>query len=296
MTEKEPTINPPDKLAEEALHQRQRDLVEQIKLARQKKDTGRLRVLMEELASISLPQPEKGEIAPESLEQAQSLYDWLAIEVDLPKEYQEGKIVLPSPEQQEAAEKQGYTLPLIVAGGIGREELLQKVKDKFAQEFSTPEQSSQGIIYGDQAQKDLSHTQQAQNSSRPPQSYLIYLPPPREVSQTQPATMGKTFSQCQEILANLQKENPELNLQGLTLEEYLLAQALVYQQDQGHLEEKTWTWLLEEQIIERGRPARCLDADWGPDAREVGVGSSGSSDADSGGGARFAAVPKESSP
>jgi|GEM_PF-5498496 len=245
MSEKESTISPEEeaheKAEKQALYEKQRELVEQIKLARAEKDTGKLRALFEELASISLPRPEKGKISPEVLQQSQALYDWLGIEVNLQKELQEGRIVLPSTEQQEAAEKEGWNLPLVVAGGLRREDLPEAIQKKFAQEFK-----SKGVFYWDQAKKDLNQTEQVKNSPRPKQSYLIYLKPQREVREAHPETMGQSALQAQETLENLQKEKPALNLSGLALEEYLLAQALVYQQTQEHLESQTWTWLLEE--------------------------------------------------
>jgi len=282
--ESQPTTNPEEETQERI--QRQKELVRKIQKAWKAKDPPKLRTLMEELATISLPQPEKGEIFPEVLSQNQALYNWLGIEVDLQKEYQEGRLLLPSPEQQEGAEKAGYTFPLIVLGHLPRKELLAKVREKYASEFH-----SQGVLYGEQAQKDLPQTEQVQHSSRPVQSYLILLKPQREVRDAHPETMGKSALQAQEILENLQKENPGLNLQGLTLEEYLLAQAFVCQENQEHLEEETWTWLLEEKVREQGNWARCLSARWNPVTSWVGVGSYGVSDADSSGGARFAAVP-----
>jgi len=272
----------------EALYQRQKELVEQIKLARAAKDTTQLRTLFEELKRISLPQPEKGAILPEILQQSQALYDWLGIETNLQKEAQEGKIVLPSAEQQEAAEKEGYSLSLIILGELPREELLAKVKEKYASGFKT-----EGIYYWEQAQKDLKETEQAKNSSRPKQSYLIYLKPQREVHEAHPETKGQSAIQAQETLENRQKEKPALNLKGLTLEEYLLEQALVYQQTKEHLESQTWTWLLEEKVIEEGKFARCLRAGWYPDPSLVGVFSDGASLSFSNWGARFAALPAD---
>ena len=59
MPEQEPTINP--EAEKQALYERQKELVEQIKLARQEKDTTKLRALFEELERISLPRPELAE-------------------------------------------------------------------------------------------------------------------------------------------------------------------------------------------------------------------------------------------
>jgi len=295
MPEQEPTINPEEQAQEEqekaALYERQKSLVEQIKLARAAKDTTQLRTLFEELKRISLPKMEKGKIPPEVLEQSQALYDWLGIETNLQKEAQEGKIVLPSAEQQEAAEKEGYSLPLIILGELPREELLARVKAKYASEFK-----KEGIYYWEQAKKDLSKTQTADQNPRPLQPYLIYLKP-QGLREAHLETMGETFPACQEILEQKQQANPQANLKGLTYPEYLIAEASTFKQTGKHLDENpwAWTWLLEEQVLEEGKPARCLGAGWGPGTSGVGVGSFGASVSGSDGGARFAALPAEAS-
>ncbi|HLB95440.1 MAG TPA: hypothetical protein VJK26_00880, partial [Patescibacteria group bacterium] len=102
--------------------------------------------------------------------------------------------------------------------------------------------------------------------------------------------MGKTFPQYQEILDQKNTQNPDLNLKGLTMEECLLVEVAA-DLEGFHFESQTWTWLLEEQVLDKkGLPVRCLYASWYVDG--VGVNSDDSSIQYSNKGARFAAVPK----
>ncbi len=237
--------------------------------------------------------PERAEIPTleETIQQNQEMYDWLGIEINLQQELEQGNILLPSKEQREAAEREGYTKTLIITGSLSREQIINQVQTKYAQEFN-----SDGVWLSDLVRQDLNQTEQAEHSNRPNQPYLIYLKPQSEVSDAHPETMGKSAQECLEILNQKQKDYPNLNLKGLTLEEYLLAQAHTYQTQQKHLEEKDWSWLLEEQTKDRqGQPARCLRAGWDFRAHRLGVYSRSVSICFDFGGARFAALPAEAS-
>ena len=247
---------------------------------------------------------EPGEISSETLKANQEMYDFLGIEVNLQEECEKGNILTPSPEQKEAAREEGYTLELIVLGNMPREEVLGKVNQTFAQEFEPAD--GKGVWYSNRAETDKTKTEAAQTPSRPTKPYLMLLKPQTEISEAHPETINKTFPACLEILKEENQKNPSLKLKGLMLSEYLFAQTLVYHEDKkrnpqttkeaksqtnAHLEKNTWTWLLEESIVERGQPTRCLIARWGPVNRQVLVDSDEVQDSSSDEGARFAAVP-----
>ena len=235
----------------------------------------------------------KVEISPEVIEANQEMYDWLGLSVHLEEEAKQNKIIIPTPEQREAAEKAGYTTSLIIPGQITRAKLIEIIGAKYGQEFN-----SEGLKLWGQAETDLNKTEVAKAEAtdspiRPNQPYLIYIKPDLETNQAELDTMNKTFPECLKLLSQRNQTDPQLNLKGLTLTEYLLSQALITSQDkEKHLDTETWTWLLEEVVKDdQGQPARCLGARWYSDGSRLGVGSLSASYRDSDGGARFAAVP-----
>jgi len=263
---------------------RQQEIIRGLEEAVAAKDTKKIRDLMQELTDLTVPkeQGEQTEITDiaEIIERSQKVYEVLGIQTDLKE-----NLLLPSAEQKEAIEKEGYTLAVIIDGRISRKDIIDKTTAHFKEKYK-----STGVYWGEQGKKDVNKTEQTKKSKRPQQPYLIYLKPDQEVREAHPETMGKTFVDCQTILDQKNQENPELNLCGQTLEEYLIAQAQIDISQGEHLEKQSWTWLLEEQVKERGESVRCLVADWSGD--RVRVDSSDSSDSPGGWGARFAAVPK----
>ena len=273
------------------IEKQQAELVAQIEEAREAKDTARLVDLFGQLEAISLPPKEKGDLDQETIKQNQKLYDWLGLEVNLQQEYEQGNILLPTSEQKEAAEKEGYTLQLIIPGHLDRDQLINQIKQKYASEFN-----SEGIFFYSQAQQDLSSTQAIKQNPRAHQPYLILLNP-QGLRDAHPDTMNKTFPQAQKILEQENQSNPQLNLKGLTLQEALMADAQSHLSSNKHLDQDLWAWhwLLEEQVLnESGKSVRCLGAYWYPDDRRVRVDSRSSESHGGDGGARFAAVPKVS--
>lgn len=173
---------------------------------------------------------------------------------------------------------------------------LRREKNKNQESLSSPELTKEMQAFFDWL--DLDSTQASQQP-RFDQPYQINLKSDLEVKDAHPETINQTFPQSQAILDKLNQQHPRLNLQGLTLPEYLLFQAYTYyqakQQDPQadlHPETVDWTWLLGEQVLENNQAARCLDAYWDSDFRLVRVNSRSSSRSHSIGGARFAAVPR----
>jgi len=228
------------------------------------------------------------ELTPEIIAQSQKVYDFLGIDIDLSQEAEAGNIALPTPEQAEEAERQGYALALIILPD--RDQIINQTKSKYAKE-----NNSDGIYFWEEK---YNQTQAATNPPRPNQPYLAFFKPQIEVNETQVQdpnldTMNKTFPQSEAIQNQLNQKNPELNLKGLILPEYLILDIHHHLTSQQHLDKDHWSWLTEEKLLDdQGKPARCLGADWGSDDREVGVSSGSSGFADPALGARFAAVPK----
>jgi len=227
------------------------------------------------------------EVSAEVLEQSQKVYDFIFGEgvYNLQELYDKGEIIGLDKSQQEAIESekdetQKYGLELVMSGGIPRADFLQAFKEKYASEFST-----EGVYYWDQAQKDINQTEATLNPDRPTSFYTVALKPQGEVNDAHLETMNKTPEQAEAILQQKQAENPDLNLKGLILPEYLLLDAHHFLDTGKHLDEKHWSYLLGEKVT---GTERALSAGWRSGSRWVGVSSP--SGADSADGSRFAAV------
>jgi hypothetical protein len=259
------------------------------------------RQLEQELSLLQRKQQEKQqqergetiEISAEVIEENQTMYDKLGLKINgspinLEQELRAGNILLPAKEQKELAAQEGLTQLLIVPGQIKREDFLKYFKGS---NYQTDFNSTDLRIF-EPAPEDLTKTQAIENPQRPKQFYAILVSPQISCQIAHPETQGQSAKKCMDILAQKQNANPDLNLAGLTLEEYLLLDCLIYLKDnqKQHLEPRTWCWLLEEKVMEANDIARCLDARWCLGDRSVGVNSPDSSDSGSGRGARFAAV------
>jgi len=241
----------------------------------------------------------EGELSPEVLELNQRTFDFLGIERDVVKEYVVCNIAVPTPEQTAEALRQGYTIPVIVDGSIRRKRYIRRAQKAFAEEYG-----SSGIYWDYwQTAADISRTQVAQHSNRPDQLYLIYLKPDQECDDAHPDTIDKNFRQCQEVLAQEREQNPSLDLRGLTLQEYIMRQAVEFQRRKANIDpgkrfdpidSSHRTWLLEEAISvpDFRRPTRCLFAYWDCYKRKIEVHSAGTGKHIYNLGARFAVLPE----
>ena len=249
--------------------------------------------------------PEAPENISGILECNQKIYDFLGLtnpdgtKIDLDQELSSDNILFPTPEQQEQAEELGYTLALILPGKLDRQTVLNTITQKYASEFSKPNDPSMGLKLFSPADKDLNATvsvlsKQTPNPVRPNSFYLIYLKPDLNCQTAHPETTGKSAQDCQKELDKLKQQNPDLNLKGLTLEEYLLLDIYHYTTTQQHLDSSTWSWLLEDTFNDpnTNQLMRCLYSCWALVDRWLNVGSDSVSYAGSGGGARFACLPK----
>jgi len=258
------------------------------------RDTQRAKELTQELLQIE-QMLELMEISGEDLHLNQTMYNQLGLKInnqpiDLSQELRAGNILLPIKEQQELAKKEGLTQILIIPGQIKRQDLLKYFKGrKYQKNFN-----SNNLSFYKPAPKDLTKSEAIKNPKRPKQFYVILLSPQISCHTAHPETQWQSAKECTDILVKKQNTNPDLNLAGLTQEEYLLLDCLIYLKDnqKQHLEPKTWCWLLEEIVLENNRLARCLRADWGSGSSSVGMVSDDFSHSYFGFGARFAAVSR----
>lgn len=222
----------------------------------------------------------------EALKSSQKVVDFIFGEgkVNLKQEYLEGRIILPQPDQERQAKKEKLSMAVIFPGGISRDEFLTAFKTKYTSEFN-----SQGVYYWGEAVNDLNQTKAVQDPDRPNQPYLMLVSPQTEVDEAQlpnlETTINKTPEQAEQILNQKQTQNPELNLKGMTLPEYLFLDCAHYLKTGKHLDENHYSYLLGEKVP---TTQRALDAIWLSVGRKVSVGSV--SDANDFRGSRFVAV------
>ncbi|MEK7142983.1 MAG: hypothetical protein AAB785_02105, partial [Patescibacteria group bacterium] len=192
----------------------------------------------------------------------QEIFKLLGIDLDIEKERSSGKAALADQNQLQAAQKNGYDFSVFIPGQISREEIIKKVQAYLSNSIlGAINFYTQDYLYSKAALKPL----------RPKNLYQILLKSQKEVSAAHPQTAGKSFDQCQEILAQTNKTDPILNLKGLTLEEYLIAQVNLFNQKRDWFEAATTSWLLEEQINTVQNPNSCLRAYFRVNA--IGVGA-----------------------
>ena len=218
--------------------------------------------------------------------------------IDLEHELVQGNILLPTQEEHETRINAGYTVPIIIPGHITRKSIIAIFQDPQTYLNLNKQQTNTDnpIFIYDQAQKDLPNTSSQINKTRPQQLYLTYFKPGQEISSAHPATEAKSAEECLNILEQERQSNPELNLHGLTLEEYLTLQAYIKQTTNQYLDQKTRCWLPEDTVpdpdSQATQPARCLRSDWRSGARGLIVSSRSFDNSDPENGSRFQAMPK----
>jgi len=296
-----PSIRKRRQQARKELDQIARKDSDNLSMGEAERDIQRHGELVRELAKIEqLLEPM--EVNEGDLRLNQEVYDKLGFRlkkgvrkkpIDLEQELRAGNILLPTKEQQELAEKEGLTQILIIPGQIKRQDFLGYFKgENYQNNFD-----SNDLDITDPAPKDLTKSEAIKNPKRPKQFYTILLSPQISCHTAHPETQKQSAQTCTDILAKKQNANSNLNLAGLTLEEYLLLDCLIYLKDnqKQHLEPKSWCWLLEEVASEGNVFIHCLRAFWGSGSRSVGVISGIFSRSNPEEGARFGAVPKQDS-
>ena len=218
--------------------------------------------------------------------------------IDLEHELVQGNILLPTQEEHETRINAGYTVPIIIPGHITRKSIIAIFQDPQTYLNLNKQQTNTDnpIFIYDQAQKDLPNTSSQINKTRPQQLYLTYFKPGQEISSAHPATEAKSAEECLNILEQERQSNPELNLHGLTLEEYLTLQAYIKQTTNQYLDQKTRCWLPEDTVpdpdSQATQPVRCLSSDWDSGNRKLTVNSGSFGPSDPVYGSRFQAMPK----
>lgn len=222
--------------------------------------------------NIQLDEELKTEHEKKLVGTTQEFYDWLGVGYNLSKEYQNQKILFLSAEQQQEAEKLGYTFSLIIPCNISREEISEKVAIKFSEELGVKEI----LTYIGCAKDDIFRSVAAKNPNRSKKPYQIITKSKPEASLAAPETQGKTVFKCLDIIDDLNQQNSFLNFRGFDLSEYLLYQAFFYYQNKEpkldfysyHADTLSHSWLLQEIILENdyakrtGDFKRCLFGNW----------------------------------
>lgn len=230
--------------------------------------------LVERLSSDDLENTERAEISPETLKRNQAMYDFLDIRddsgnpIDLQKQYEAGNIQGLSKEQQKAIEEmpeeERLSEILIIPGHILREEIIKKINDKYKEKFG------QDIYYSDAAKEDIDNTSSVTKNPRPNTFYTIALHPKQETVAAHPEMMNKTLQEQLNELKKKQKENPNLNLRGLTLQEAMLFDALICANSENQADHAdnwarkySYNLCLEEVTRDKdGNPLRALRLFW----------------------------------
>ena len=191
------------------------------------------------------------------LERSQALYNFLNLKVDLKSELDQELIELPTRELIESAPQLNLDDIIIVSSQVSREELIQAVDEKLKSQGV-----EQGLFLSDQARQDLNQTLASQD--RPAKGYFLFFSSNLDCRQSLPQSKGKSAKDIiNQLIPQLRQEQPNLNLRGLRLEEYLLIDSLANQERNQHLDSNSYCWLTEELIPARqGNETLCLLARW----------------------------------
>jgi len=238
-------------------------------------------------------------VSDEELEFTQSVYDFLNLDYDLKEHIKEKGIDLIPRKQKKAVSGISYTNSLIIPGDMERDEFLDKIQKSFAKEFNSSG-IYHDIFYNERKYQETQTAKDNAHEIRPPRPYQIML-----LNRTEPewGTGKKSFPQCIEILKKINMKNPNFNLKGMTLLEYMMLQATYYHKakiegktgeelKKSHLDIETSTWLLEELILdEKDIPGFILCSHWSNKRNGLIVGSDNGHNAYVNRGARFVALP-----
>ncbi len=223
--------------------------------------------------------------------------------INLEHELKQGNILLPSQEEHEVRTEAGY-IPIIIPGHLTREAITSIFEDLLDRQTYSKRDKQQNqleldivFLIGSQAREDLLKTNSQINKTRPQQLYLTYFKPDQDIYTAHRATVSNLAEECLNILEQERQSNPELNLQGLTLEEYLTLQAYIKQTTNQYVDRLTSCWLLEDTVPDPDpkatKPARCLRLGWSSDDFHAYLSvSSGFFDSRHSAGSRFQAMPE----
>ena len=188
-----------------------------------------------------------------------------------------------TPEQVDllkAKAKEGYTRMILVPAGVEGhlQSLKENLTDGLAQDASN---NPIPTFLSDNVKPNFPNQIQTTDPRRLGKAYLLMTNPDAALH---PGTKDKSADEIIRTFAD-----PAVNVSGLTLADYLIEERRHFDETGQHLvdfSKNEWTWLLAS----RDAASRVLGADWNPNNRQVGVGSSSPGDRDPGLGARSSVV------
>ena len=188
-----------------------------------------------------------------------------------------------TPEQVDllkAKAKEGYTRMILVPAGV--EGHLQSLKENLTDGLAQDASNNPIPTYlSDNVKPSFPNQITTTDPRRLGKAYLLMTNPDAALH---PGTKDKSADEIIRTFAD-----PAVNVSGLTLADYLIEERRHFDETGQHLvdfSKNEWTWLLAS----RDAASRVLGADWNPNNRQVGVGSSSPGDRDPGLGARSSVV------
>src|SRR3989338_10347270 len=188
-----------------------------------------------------------------------------------------------TPEQVDllkAKAKEGFTLMILFPAGVEGhlQSLKENLTDGLAQDASN---NPIPTFLSYNVKPNFPNQIQTTDPRRLGKAYLLMTNPDAALH---PGTKDKSADEIIRTFAD-----PAVNVSGLTLADYLIEERRHFDETGQHLvdfSKNEWTWLLAS----RDAASRVLGADWNPNNRQVGVGSSSPGDRDPGLGARSSVV------
>lgn len=189
---------------------------------------------------------EPAELTKETIERNQKAYDFFFYDSvyrqSLKKAYENEEVLLPSLKELILARKKGYTETIIIPGQFPRTTFLNISKSVYNDYLD----SASGIDFSAYHDEVYSESKEAKESLRPEQFYVIFVKPEPDVIDAHPETLNKSLLELQRILVESQRST-ELNLQGMSLPEYIYLDSYQFLNNGSHLDGKnSKSYLLAE--------------------------------------------------
>jgi hypothetical protein len=188
-------------------------------------------------------------LTQETIQRSQKMLDFVFGEsrFNLQAEYDKGNILGFSKEQLEAIEqanKLNLSEFIIIPGQIPRDEIINTVENVYQRKSGNKIKWNPTSL-----QTDLHQSSAAKNLTRPPTFYLLaFNPEQASMYIDYPRIPHTDIDGGLEFLNQIQQENPNLNLKGLTLPEAVLIDTYFFANDKVHADPIGWHYCLEEII------------------------------------------------
>lgn len=225
-------------------------------------------------------------LSKEQLQETQSFYDWLGLDVDIKKEYEKENILLPTNGLLKLAAKSGYTELIIVPPQELRQEVFEKVKKKIIETdpgVAGLERISEGISNDSASFKSEIHILKEADKRC---VAILVNPDGMGVSNE---TFNKTPAELARKISKTDVAAEKLGLSGFSLHDFLIFHTALAHKRNYNPDGDLFTYLLQEKDANGDYLFGCFQNFW----HQIEINSWSEHDRDKDVGARFCIYPEK---